>query len=34
MAGNETMGYLVMIDTPKSDKDMAGFVSKSIDIIE
>jgi len=32
MAGNETMGYLVMIDTPKSDKDMAGFVSKSIDM--
>jgi len=32
MAGNETMGYLVMVDTPKPDKNPAGFVSKSIDM--
>jgi len=32
MAGNETMGYLVMADTPKPDKNPAGFITKSIDM--
>ena len=33
MEGDETMGYLVMIDTPKQDRDKAGFVTKSIDML-
>jgi len=33
MEGDETMGYLVMIDTPKPSKDKAGFVTKSIDML-
>ncbi|KPA08759.1 protein containing Sulphatase-modifying factor [Candidatus Magnetomorum sp. HK-1] len=32
MAGGETMGYLVMIDTPDPDKNRAGFLKKSIDM--
>jgi formylglycine-generating enzyme required for sulfatase activity len=32
MAGGQTMGYLVMIDTPHPDKDRAGFLTKSIDM--
>jgi formylglycine-generating enzyme required for sulfatase activity len=32
MAGKDTMGYLVMIDTPKPDKNRAEFVNKSVDM--
>jgi len=32
MAGDQTMGYLVMVDTPKPDRDRADFVTKSIDM--
>ena len=32
MAGDEIMGYLVMVDTPKPDKDPAGFVNSTIDM--
>ena len=32
MAGDEKMGYILMIDTPQPDKDPSGFVTQSIDM--